>query len=323
MRARPFLIAGLFLLPNLLGFLAFTLLPVGASLGLSFCKWDPVAQEVTEIEPVGLDNYRELLALRFGSKAKKEGLLVANAPEFWDALGNTGFMMLAIPFSMAGSLLLAVLLNKSVRGLVVFRTAFFLPSICAGVGTMLLWTWMFDKEGGTVNQVLGQIGLAVNGVLGWFGIQGPNWEWPDWLNSYTWAKPALMIMGTWASVGGINMILYLSGLQNIPRDLYEAAAIDGAGKWQQLWHVTIPMLTPITFFVLIISVIGGLQGNFEGPYIMTGGANGTTTMSLYIYRQAFEFFRMGYASAIAWVLFLIVLTITLINWRIGERRVEY
>lgn len=306
MKGRTTLIAVLFLLPNLLGFLAFTLLPVGASLGLSFCNWDPVAQEVSEIEPAGLANYTELL----GTHRQPEELggdIVANTPEFWDALYNTAFMMLAIPFSMAGSLLLAVLLNKGVRGLVLFRTAFFLPSICAGVGTMLLWVSMFDKENGTINLVLGLV-----------GIEGPNW-----LNSYTWAKPALMLMGAWASIGGINMILYLSGLQNIPRDLYEAAAIDGAGKWQQLWHVTIPMLTPITFFVLIISVIGGMQGNFEGPYIMTGGAYGTTTMSLYIYRQAFEFFRMGYASAIAWVLFLIVLTITLINWRIGERRVEY
>ena len=307
MKARPLFIAAIFLLPNLLGFLTFTFMPVAASAALSFCEWDPVAQRVDEIEYAGLSHYRELLSLKVEKDEQGKRKLRPNKPEFWDALDNTFFLMLAIPVNMIGSLLLAVLLNKKIRGVVIFRTAFFLPSICAGVGTMLLWMWMFNADTGTVNRVLDV-----------FGVKGP-----DWLHSYTWAKPALMMMGSWASIGGINMILYLSGLQNIPRELYEAAAIDGAGKFKQLIHVTVPMLTPITFFVLIISIIGGLQGAFEGPYIMTQGGYGTRTMSLYIYQQAFEDLRMGYASAIAWVLFVMVFIVTLINWRIGERRVEY
>jgi len=119
------------------------------------------------------------------------------------------------------------------------------------------------------------------------------------------------------------MILYLAGLQQIPRQLYEAAAIDGARRWQQLRHVTVPMLAPVTFFIFIISVIHGLQGEFDASYIMTGGAYGTTTMSLYIFQQAFEDFRMGFAAAAAWVLFLILFVVTIINWKIAERRVEY
>ena len=307
MKARPVLIAAIFLLPNLVGFLSFTLLPVAASAALSFCTWDPVAQRVDEIEYNGLDNYKELLSFHLEEDAEGEKHIRPDKPEFWDAMDNTLFLMLAIPVNMIGSLLLAVLLNQKIRGVVFFRTAFFLPSICAGVGTMLLWMWLFNPDTGTINMLLALV-----------GIKGPNW-----LNSLTWAKPALMIMGSWAAIGGINMILYLSGLQNIPRELYEAAAIDGAGKFKQLIHVTVPMLTPITFFVLIISIIGGLQGAFEGPYIMTKGAYGTRTMSLYIYEQAFEDLRMGYASAVAWVLFLMVFVVTLINWRIGERRVEY
>lgn len=307
MKMRVLWIASLFLLPNLLGFLAFTLFPVAASFALSFCRWDPVAQPISAIEPAGFQNYVDLLGIHSREAPGGRISWVPNTPAFWESLYNTVFMMLAIPFNMAASLFLAVLLNQKIRGIVLFRTAFFLPSITAGVGTMLLWMWMFNKDLGSINQ-----------ILAWVGIQGP-----DWLQSYLWAKPALMLMASWASVGGVNMILYLAGLQQIPRELHEAAALDGAGRWQQLRYVTVPMLLPVTFFIFIISIIAGLEGGFDAPYVMTGGSFGTTTVSLYLYRQGFEFFRLGYASAVAWVLFLIVFLFTMINWRLAEKRVQY
>lgn len=307
MKFRVLGIAALFLLPNLLGFLAFTLLPVVASFALSFCRWDPVAQPISAIEPVGFRNYQDLLGFHLQADPGGQTSVAPNTPRFWEALYNTVFMMLAIPFNMAASLLLAVLLNQKVRGMAIFRAAFFLPSITAGMGTMLLWMWMFNNDLGSINQ-----------MLAWVGIQGP-----DWLQSYFWAKPALMLMASWASIGGVNMILYLAGLQQIPRELHEAAALDGAGRWRQLRHVTVPMLLPVTFFIFIISIISGLEGGFDAPYVMTGGSFGTTTVSLYLFRQGFEFFRMGYASAVAWVLFLIVLLLTMVNWRLAEKRVEY
>ena len=307
MKFRVLGIAALFLLPNLLGFLAFTLLPVVASFALSFCRWDPVAQPISAIELVGFRNYQDLLGFHVQADPGGQTSVAPNTPRFWEALYNTVFMMLAIPFNMAASLLLAVLLNQKVRGMAIFRAAFFLPSITAGMGTMLLWMWMFNNDLGSINQ-----------MLAWVGIQGP-----DWLQSYFWAKPALMLMASWASIGGVNMILYLAGLQQIPRELHEAAALDGAGRWRQLRHVTVPMLLPVTFFIFIISIISGLEGGFDAPYVMTGGSFGTTTVSLYLYRQGFEFFRMGYASAVAWVLFLIVLLLTMVNWRLAEKRVEY
>ena len=307
MTGRALLIAGLFLLPNLLGFLAFTFLPAITSLGLSFCTWDPVAQSTSEISPAGLQNYTELLGFQEATDADPDQRVVTRSPRFWESLYNSLFLMLAIPFTIAGSLLLAVLLNQKIRGRVFFRTMFFLPSISAGVGTLLLWQVMFNADNGMVNRT-----LALAGIPG-----------PEWLTSYTWAKPALMVMGFWTSVGGINVILYLAGLQGIPRELFEAAAIDGASWWRRLWHITVPMLTPVTFFIFIISVIGGLQGEFDASFVMTGGRYGTTTMSLYIYQQAFEYFRMGFASAAAWILFVIVFVVTVINWHVAERRVEY
>ena len=307
MTGRALLIAGLFLLPNLLGFLAFTFLPAITSLGLSFCTWDPVAQSTSEISPAGLQNYTELLGFQGATDADPDQRVVTRSPRFWESLYNSLFLMLAIPFTIAGSLLLAVLLNQKIRGRVFFRTMFFLPSISAGVGTLLLWQVMFNADNGMVNRT-----LALAGIPG-----------PEWLTSYTWAKPALMVMGFWTSVGGINVILYLAGLQGIPCTLFEAAAIDGASWWRRLWHITVPMLTPVTFFIFIISVIGGLQGEFDASFVMTGGRYGTTTMSLYIYQQAFEYFRMGFASAAAWILFVIVFVVTVINWHVAERRVEY
>lgn len=293
-----------FLTPNFTGFIIFISLPVIASLLLSFTEWDPVGQKISEIKWVGLHNFIQLVGFHW-----EQGHVVANDPDFWRFCWNTVFLMLVTPISMAGSLFLAIVLNQKLRGMVLFRTVFFIPSIAAGVGTLILWIWVFNPEYGPLNT-----------ALRFFGVDGP-----DWLRSYEWAKPALMLMTVWTVIGGTNMVLYLAGLQNIQPELYEAATIDGAGAWQQFRHITWPMLTPVTFFIFTMSIIRGFQGGFRAAYIMTNGgpAGATTTISFYIYNQGFRYFNMGYAAAIAWVLFLIVLVITMVNWRFGERKVSY
>lgn len=289
-----------FLAPNLTGFLVFTSIPVVAAFGLSLCRWDLFHAP----EFVGLRNFIDLLGWQ-----RQDGVWQANDPEFWKYLGNTLFLMTAIPISMAGSMFLAIVLNQKLPGRVFYRTVFFLPSICAGVGIMLLWKWIYNPEFGLLNYLLAQV-----------GIHGPQW-----LQSYHWSKPSLMLMGLWSGIGSTSMILYLAGLQSIAPELYEAAMIDGATVWQKFRHITYPMLMPTTFFIFITSVIGGFQGGFEAAYIMTGGgpAGATTTVSYYIYRHAFQWFNMGYAATIAVVLFGIVLVVTLINWRYGGRKVQY
>jgi multiple sugar transport system permease protein len=301
-RGRTALAGYLFLLPNLLGFLAFTLLPVLASLALSFYAWDLF----TPPRFVGLHNFIALMRDR----------------DFWYYAYNTVFLMLAIPVNILGSLLLAVVMNQKLRGIVVFRTMYFLPSIVAGVGTYLLWRWIYNPDYGLINTI----------IANWFprwlndGIRGLGVDWPpQWLTSVTWAKPALMFMSFWTVVGGYNMILYLAALQGVSPELYEAADIDGANAWQRFWAITWPMVSPTTFFVFTMSLIGGLQGGFEQAFVMTRGgpAGATTTISYYIYNHAFAWNHMGYAAAIAWALFAVVFAVTLANWRLGGRIVHY
>ena len=286
-----------FLAPSLIGFLVFVVLPVLGALGLSLFRWDVFHRP----RFVGLQNFWNLLGWS-GSGAALE----LNDPRFWNYLGNTLFFMLAIPFSIAASLLLAIVLNQKLPGRAMFRTIFFVPSVCAGVGILLLWKFLNNPEFGLINR-----GLQVLGISG-----------PMWLQSYHWAKPAIMIMNIWAAMGGTNMILYLAALQGVPGELYEAAQIDGAGAWRQFVSVTLPMLNPTTFFILTVSIIDGFQGEFDAAYVMTqGGPDGsTTTLSYYIYRHAFEWFNMGYAATIAVVLFAFELAVTLLKWRhLGSR----
>ena len=236
-------------------------------------------------------------------------------------LGNTLFLMLNIPLAMIGSLLLAVLLNKELPGRIFFRTLFFIPHLCTGIAIYMVWKMLltYEPNVGIINGLLWQI----------FGVLGIAPEraaalLPGWLIDASWAKPALIIMFIWASVGGYNMVLYLAGLQNIPTELYEAAEMDGAGWWSQLVHITVPQLAPTTFFILVTSIIGGLQGGFEAAYVMTGGGpeGSTTTMSYYIYTQAYEQLEVGYAAAISMVLFALIFAATLLNWRYGGKRLE-
>ena len=300
-------IAGyLFLLPNFLGFLVFTSLPVLASLVLSFVDWDIL----TDAKFVGMANFVKLLGFHM-----EGGHLIANDPDFWKYLYNTAFFMLNIPICMVGALAVALVMNRKLRGIVFYRTIYFLPTICSGVAIYLLWKWIFNTDYGLLNAFLLR-------VFGWLhlGIQPP-----EWLSSTTWAKPALMLMGFWGSIGGVNMILYLAALQGVPRELYEAAAIDGASSWQKFRAVTMPFISPTTFFIFIMSVIGGFQGGFMQAYLMTQGgpAGATTTIEYYIFSNAYEWFKMGYAASIAWFLVLVVFVVTLINWRFGGRLVHY
>ena len=285
-----------FLAPNLIGFLLFTSLPVLASLGLSFLKLDLLTGQS---EFVGLKNFADLF----------------QDPYFGKYCWNTVFLMLAIPIGMAGSLLLAVALNQKLRGTVIFRTVYFLPTICSGVAIFMLWRLIYNPNFGFLNAMITQFGNLVH-----LNLTGPNW-----LTDEAWAKPAFILMSVWQSIGGYNMILYLAALQGVPRDLYDAAEVDGASAWQKFWNVTWPQISPTTFFIAIMSLIGGFQAGFDQAYIMTGGGpNGaTTTIIYYIFNNAFQWYHMGYAAAISWVLFLIIFVITLLKWRFYGRSVHY
>jgi len=289
-----------FLLPNLIGFLAFTSIPVLASLVLGFMRWDLTSPPVF----IGLENFVNLLGF-----TKENGHWIPNDGRFWYYVYNTMFFMLGIPISMAASLFLAVILNKKMKGISVVRTVYFMPTLASGIAIYVLWRWIFNEEFGLLNILLGH-----------FGMDGPGW-----LTNRAWAKPSLIFMGIWMNMGGYNMILYLAGIQGIPQELYEASAIDGASSWQKFQHITWPMLGPTTFFIFIMSVIAGFQGGFDAAFVMTGGgpAGATTTVSYYIYQNAYEWFHMGYAASIAWVLFVSVFIVTLMNWKYGGKVVHY
>lgn len=285
-----------FLLPNLIGFLVFTSIPVIASLVISFTRWDLLSGPP---QFVGLDNFIRLF----------------QDPLFWKYCWNTIYMMIGIPISMAGSLILALALNQKLKGIVVFRTIYFLPSLCSSVAIYMLWRLIYNPDFGMLNAAIAKFGEIIG-----LHLRGPNW-----LQDEVWAKPALIIMGVWQSVGGYNMILYLAALQGVPRDLYDAAEVDGANPWQKFWAVTWPQISPTTFFIAIMSIIGGFQAGFDPAYIMTGGgpAGSTTTLIYYLYSEAFNWLHMGYAAAMAWVLFVIIFAFTLFQWRFFGRTVHY
>lgn len=284
-----------FLLPNLAGFLLFTAWPVIMSLALAFSSWDLL----TPPRWIGAGNFVGLLGFHHDGAN-----WAANDPHFWQYLGNTLFMMLNLPANMAGSLALALLLNRPLRGAYAYRLIYFLPSILAGVPIYYLWRWIYNPSHGLLNVVLGLLGI----------------DGPDWLGSALWAKPALMLMGSWMAVGGSGLVLYLAALQDVPRELHEAAHVDGANAWERFRLVTWPAVMPVTFFILTMGLIYGLQSGMDSAYVMTsGGPNGaTTTLGYYLYQKAYLRFEMGYASALAWVLFTLILGLTMIGWRRGK-----
>jgi multiple sugar transport system permease protein len=210
---------------------------------------------------------------------------------------------------MALAIAVALLLNTKVRGMAVYRTIFFLPSIVPTVAMAILWLWIFNGQYGVLNYTLSLL-----------GVPGP--QLPTWLQSPTWAMPALILMGLWGI--GYSVVIYLAGLQDIPVSLYESAEIDGANWWQKTWHITVPMLSPVIYFNLIMGIIGTFQ-IFAAPYIMTGGGpeRATTFYTLHLYNLAFEDLRMGTACAMAWILFLLILALTLLATKVSQRHVHY
>lgn len=275
-RQHDIITAYLCLLPWFIGFLSFVLGPMVFSFGLSFYEADLLTQNYF----VGLRNYQELFQDEL----------------FWQSLKVTVIYAFgAVPLGAALALLIALFLNQNIPGLGIWRTIYYLPAVVSGVAVSLLWLQVFNPRAGLINNA-----LAV------FGIQGPAW-----LFSSTWALPSLIIMSIWGV--GANMLLYLAGLQGIPTHLYEAATIDGANALRRFWHITIPMLTPTIFFNVIITLIGSFQF-FTQAYVMTEGGpnNATLSMVLYLYRKAFQQIRFGYASSVAWVLFAIIISFTLL-----------
>jgi multiple sugar transport system permease protein len=275
--------------PWIVGFLLFSGLPILASAGLSFFQWDLVHTP----HWVGFDQYQRAL---FGDDL------------FWKVAYNTLYYTVgSVPLGLCVSFILALLLNEKVFGRNIFRTTFFLPSVVSGIAVILLWGWIFNPRFGLVNGLLWDL----------FGIRGPGWLYDE-----AWAKPTLIIMSLWGVGGG--MLIYLAGLQGIPQELYEAAEVDGAGVWVRFRHITIPLISSVTFLLLVTSFIGSFQV-FTPAYVLTqGGPNNATNMlGLYIFNNAFKYNNLGYAAAQAWLLFGWILLLTLIQFRFGRRWVYY
>ena len=279
----------LYVLPTILGLILFSAGAVAVSFFMSFTQWDVISSP----EWVWLDNYVNLW----------------HSDLFWEVFGNTlYFILLAVPLSLVFSLALALVANTGLRGITFFRTAYFLPVVSSMIAVALVWSWIFNPEYGLLNYLLRLL----------FGVRGPAW-----LDSTAWALPAMVIVTVWKGLG-YSMVIFLAGLQNIPQDLYHAATIDGAGVWKRFRHITLPMLSPTTFFVLVITLINSFQV-FEQTYVLTKGgpANSTLTMSYYIYQNAFQFFQMGKAAALSYLLFAVIFAVTLIQFRIQKRWVFY
>ena len=280
-----------FIVPWIVGFVIFTLGPMIASLYFSFTKYNIIDPPVW----IGLRNYQRMLF---------------EDPLFWHSLQRTlYYAALALPLGLILGLFLAILLNQKIPGINLWRTAYFLPSVVAGVAVSLLFVRLFNPRVGMVNPVLMSL-----------GIENP----PGWLSDPNWSIPALVIMSLWGVGGG--MIIYLAGLQGIPTHLYDAAKIDGAGAWHRFRHITIPMMTPVIFYNLVMGLIGSFQ-YFTEVYVATSGDGGpvrsTLVYNLYLYQNAFKYFEMGYASSLAWFLLLLTLAATLLVFRSSPLWVFY
>ena len=285
---KKFLWIAFFLFPSLLGLLLFKHVPILASLGLTLFKWDLL----TPPRFVFFGNFQRLL----------------HDSAFWTALGHTLYYIMGyIPLVLVLGLMLAILMNQELRGRVLFRTAFFMPVVSSWVAVALLWKWIFNPRFGLLNYFLGLLSLPE----------------PAWLFDPQWAMPAIIITSVWKDLGFV-MVLFLAGLQGIPSVYYEAAAVDGAGNLRRFFSITLPLLSPTIFFVLTISMIHSFQV-FDQVWIMTGGgpAGATSVLVEHIVKNAFSYSRMGYASAISWVLFLLVFTVTVAQIIIQKRWVTY
>jgi multiple sugar transport system permease protein len=278
-RGREAIECYLFILPMVLGLLLFYLGPMIASLYFSLTSYNML----TSPEWVGLQNYQDLLA----------------DDKFWKSLRVTSiYSGVSVPLVLALALAMALLLNQKFRGVTFFRAVYYLPTVMSGVAVATLWRWIFNTDYGVLNLLLEKI-----------GIRGPAW-----LSTEEWAMPALILTSLWTAGG--SMLIFLAGLQGIPADLYEAAEIDGAGIWNRFRNITLPLLSHVTFFNLVLGIIGALQVFTEAFVLTRGGPNDSTLLlSVYLYRNAFQFLKMGYASAIAWAMFVIVLALTLLVFK--------
>jgi multiple sugar transport system permease protein len=310
--------------PWVIGFLIFTVFTIGSSLYLSFTEYNLFKPP----QWVGLQNYRELLSLsvkrlesptqrssevlpRRYSEVAKVGNVVVGAKEedFWRSLKLTlPYAFLSVPLGLIGALVVALLLNQNVRGLSFWRVLYYLPAVLPVVATALLWRWMFSGSG-LINSALG----PVYRLLGL--------ETPSWFTDPQLALPAFIIMSLWG-VFGANSVILLAGLKGIPKDLYEAADLDGAGGWAKFWNVTIPMLSPALFYNLVVSTIGALQVFEVAAFIQTPERVGTF-LNWLIYREAFDFRNMGLASAMAWLMLIIILILTALIFRSSSAWVFY
>jgi multiple sugar transport system permease protein len=270
--------------------MAFIAYPTVASLFYSLTRYDLLQQPVF----IGLGNYEQLF----------------RDPLMGTAIKNTVYyMVISIPLNIVVSILVALLLNLKVKGMAVYRTLFYMPSLVPPVATSLLWVWVLNPQYGVVNWLLSLVGIA-----------GP---W--WLASVTWSKPAIILISLWGGLGG-GMILFLASLQDVPQDVRDAALVDGANAWQRFWAIVLPMLTPVVFYELILGIIGGFQ-YFVVPYVVTGGtgnpANSLTLFAVLLYRDAFFNFKMGYASAMAWSAMVVIFALTFVVFRTSNRWVFY
>lgn len=297
---RRNLIKGLvFVSPWIVGFLAFNLYPLIASIWFSLCDYSVLSEPVF----LGAQNYVDLW----------------HDPVFWKALRNTVvFAVVAIPLSTVLSIGLAVLLNQPIAGQGIYRTIFFLPSLVPAISLAILWQWMLNGPMGLVNNLLRPFLNIINAVTG-FHLQAP-----DWLNDPNFALWGLILTGLWGT--GQAVVIYLAGLQEVPAELYEAAELDGTNAWQRFLHITLPMLSPVIFFNVLMSIIGALQ-TFAVPYILTGGGDGPGRsllfLATYIYQNAFDYWNMGYASALALCLLVLIIGLSLVTVHYGEKKVHY
>jgi multiple sugar transport system permease protein len=281
---RQALWAYLFLAPNVVLFLIFTLFPVFAGLAISFTKWDL-------LQPwqfIGLGNYVRL----------------TQDPDFRQILGNTFYYTFGvIPPQTALALLIAAALNQKVRGLTLYRTLFFVPVVTSEIAVAMVWQWLYQPDFGVINSMLALV-----------GIQGPTW-----LFNVTTVMPAVIAVSVWKNVG-YSIVIFLAAMQGVPEDLHEAAKIDGAGAVARFFNITVPMITPSIFFVIVLSIIGSFQV-FGIIYVLTQGgpAKATTVLVYYLYQNGFQWFAMGYAAALAYVLFALVFIMTLVQWAIRRR----
>lgn len=289
-QARKALFGYLFLSPWLIGLLVFYVGPIIASAYFSLTEYEILSSP----RFIGLANYK---------RAFSEDSL------FWPSLRRTfTYAIVSVPLGLVGSLTLAILLNQGLKATNIYRTLYFLPHLTPSVAMAILWVWLLQPQMGPVNQILGKL-----------GIPGPGW-----FTSEKWAIPSLILISLWAGMGGNRMLIFLAGLQGVPEELYDAASIDGAGTWRRFWSVTLPMISPTVLFNLVLGVIGALKV-FTMAFVATAGgpAYATWFYALHLYRQAFDYFRMGYASALAWFLAIILLVFTYIQLRMSKRWVYY